>query len=211
VFHITYDNYTSIGKMGPAKGGSAFPTHLALTVAVLPFTKIQLEVGIDWMEPTDYPLFFNAKLGSPEGVLFKGSPALEVGIFNAGTKKGITDQNIAYFVTGRSLPAGLGRLHLSGYVGNGNTLKSSTGQVEKTGYMVGYDRGFVTIKSPEGEYTRFVFAGDYASGKNAIGGGGVGLYTYYTKNISILSGPVWFNDKGLNGGWKWTTQLDVNF
>jgi hypothetical protein len=60
------------------------------------------------------------------------------------------------------------------------------------------------------EYSRLVFAADWASGKNYIGGGGAGLYYYFTKYISLLTGPVFFNDKTINGEWKWTTQLDVN-
>jgi hypothetical protein len=28
--------------------------------------------------------------------------------------------------------------------------------------------------------------------------------------MSLLTGPVWFNERAINGDWKWTTQLDVN-
>ncbi|MBI1865160.1 MAG: EscU/YscU/HrcU family type III secretion system export apparatus switch protein, partial [Nitrospirae bacterium] len=67
-------------------------------------------------------------------------------------------------------------------------------------------------KDAEGnELSRLVFAVDYASGDNALGGGGAGLYYYFTKNVSLLTGPVWFNEEAINGKWKWTTQLDVNF
>lgn len=41
--------------------------------------------------------------------------------------------------------------------------------------------------------------------------GSVGLYYYFTKNVDLLSDPVWFNDTVTNGVWKWTTQLDINF
>jgi len=77
--------------------------------------------------------------------------------------------------------------------------------------MVAFDHGFLPVKDKEGnEFNRIVFAADYASGNNAIGGGGFGLYYYFTKDISLLTGPVWFNDQGINGKWKWTTQLDIN-
>jgi hypothetical protein len=49
-----------------------------------------------------------------------------------------------------------------------------------------------------------------ASGKNFIGGG-VGLYVYFTPDIDLLMGPVWFHDARLNGDMKWTVQLDINF
>lgn len=74
--------------------------------------------------------------------------------------------------------------------------------------MIAYDRAFMPVK--EGSFNRFVICGDYASGKNALGGGGFGLYTYFTKDIDVLTGPVWFNDEGVNSHWKWTIQLDIN-
>ena len=29
--------------------------------------------------------------------------------------------------------------------------------------------------------------------------------------IGLLVGPVWFNDRGLNGRMKWTAQTDITF
>ena len=46
---------------------------------------------------------------------------------------------------------------------------------------------------------------------NAIGGGGLRAYYFFTKDISLLNGPVWFNDHAFNGQWKWTTQVHINF
>ena len=68
------------------------------------------------------------------------------------------------------------------------------------------------VKDKEGkdEYNRLVLAADYASGNNVLGGGGVGVYYYFTKDISLLTGPVWFNEQDINGKWKWTIQLDIN-
>ena len=60
------------------------------------------------------------------------------------------------------------------------------------------------------EYNKLVLAADYASGNNVLGGGGVGVYYYFTKDISLLTGPVWFNEQDINGKWKWTIQLDIN-
>lgn len=207
-WHITYDSYFTVDKEGSEKGD--LPTDTGLTIGVLPFEKLNLEVGVDFMQPQDDPWMFNAKLGTPEGALFEGSPALNLGIFNVGTKKDVTDYNIVDFIAGKTLPWKLGRLFLGGYWGS-DTLKSSSGEVKDNGFMVGYDYGFLPVKDDKGEFNRFVLAADYASGKNAIGGGGVGLYTYFTRDIDLLTGPVWFEDQGLNGNWKWTVQLDINF
>lgn len=209
--HMTYDNYTSVGEKGTAGGGSAFPNDLGLTVGFLPWESFQGEVGFDWMEPTDDPLLLNAKIGVPEGALFTNAPALEAGVFNVGTRKGVTDLNVVDVVTGRTLPAGLGRLHLAGYAGNPKTLVDSGGVKEAAGFMVAYDRSFLDVKDPKGDFCRFDLAADYVSGRNAIGGGGVGLYYYFTKDLDVLAGPVWFNERALNGRWKWTTQVDLTF
>lgn len=207
--HIGVDNYFTVFRKA-ADGAGDFPTDLGLTVGVLPWSKFQMEIGIDTFEPSDDPLFFNTKLGTPENALFAGSPALNVGIFNVGTKSGLTDQNIVHGIAGKTLP-GIGRLFAGGYMGNDKTLRNANGEAEATGFMVGFDRGFAPVRETTGAgYSRVVLAADYASGRNVYGGGGVGLYWYFASNVSLLTGPVWFNEKAINGEWKWTTQLDVN-
>jgi len=210
VWHITYDNYFTVGKK--RKPGD-FPTDVGLTVGLLPYKKLNMEIGFDLLEPTEEPLFFNAKIGTPEGVLFDNAPAFNVGIFNVGTKKGVTDYDIVDFIAGKTLPAKMGRIFAAYYISATNTLKTTAtgGDGDNSGFMIAYDKGFYPVKDEQGEYNRFVFAADYASGKNYIGGYGPGLYVYFTRNVSLLTGPVWFNDKKLNGDMKWTIQLDVNF
>lgn len=202
-WHLGIDNYFTIDKKAASGDQGAFPTDVGITVGVLPFDKIQLEVGIDVLYPSDYPYYFNAKLGTPENSIFNGSPALNAGIFDVGIKSGVTDYNIVDFIIGKTLPCNLGRIHAGYYIGNSDVLVSSLGKKENDGFMAAYDRYLYKDKVSLGA--------DYASGKNYIGGGGVGIYYYFTKDISVLVGPVWYNDKGINGDMKWTTQLDVNF
>jgi hypothetical protein len=133
-----------------------------------------------------------------------------VGIINAGTKQDVTDYNIVYGVIGKTIP-NVGRLSAGPYVGNSKLLVNAEGKKENDGFMVAFDRGFMPVKDAEGnEFNRLVFAADYASGNNALGGGGAGLYYYFTPRISLLTGPVWFNEEAINGKWKWTIQLDIN-
>lgn len=200
--HVTYDNYITVGKRGLANGGQAFANDFGLTMGILPWQRLQMEIGFDVMEPTDDPVFFNAKLGTPEGGLWGWSPGMSVGIFNVGTNLGVTNQDIGDVAIGKTIPF-IGRITAGYYLGNGNVLRSSGGKKQNMGFMISWDR-FIYKDI-------FQLAGDYASGDNAIGGGGGGLYTYFTKNIDLLVGPVWFNDKGINGKMKWTIQLDVNF
>lgn len=208
VLHLGADNYFTVFRKASA-GGSDFATDYGLTLGVLPFEKLQLEIGVDLMEPSDDPLYFNAKLGTPEGALFTESPALNVGVFNVGTKRDVTDYNIGHVMLGKTIPL-LGRVFTGAYLGS-DTLVDADGKRENKGFMVAMDHGFYAVKDRAGdEYNRLVLAGDWASGDNALGGGGVGLYYYFTKNISLLTGPVFFNESAINGKWKWTVQLDIN-
>ncbi len=209
VVHIGVDNYFTVNRKAN-DGSGALGTDSGLTVGVLPFEKLQMEIGIDYIEPTDYPVSFNAKIGTPESALFTGSPALNLGIFNVGTEKGVNNQNIVYGVIGKTFPV-VGGLYGALYIGNGEVLVNKYGNKANTGFMVGMSTPILRSKTSEGEeYNKLVFAADYASGDNSIGGGGFGLYYYFTKDISLLTGPVWFNSEAINGKWKWTIQLDIN-
>lgn len=247
VWHIGVDNYFRLSRTQEELANGqfdSFPTDVGITVGVLPFEKLNMEVGIDGLFPGTrvHPalrsigrsMLFNAKLGTPEGAFFGDwFPAINVGIFNVGTKSELTDMNILDLIVGKSLGP-FGRIHGGGYYGNpgsalmreggckaGNTgftscgtlgLAGAKGTLDNAGGLVGYDYGFWKVKDKEGnEYNKWVFAADYASGKNFIGGGGFGMYHYFNKDISLLTGPVWFNDHVINGQWKWTVQLDINF
>jgi hypothetical protein len=209
VAHWGVDNYFTVFRKA-ANGAGDFPTDAGFTIGVLPGDKLKLELGVDLLEPSDYPVSFNAKLGYSEGGLFDGAPALQLGIANAGTESGVTNQNLVYLVVGKTIPH-FGRLSVAPYRGNPDLLVDAKGEKENTGVMVAFDRGFHPVKDAAGaEFNRFVIAADYASGENALGGGAVGLYYYFTPNVSLLTGPVWFNEEAINGEWKWTIQLDVN-
>ena len=200
VTHLGIDDYSTVGSTDSVP---QFPTDFGLTFGANLGSKLSAEYGVDVLTPGAYPLYFNAKLGFRENVISKSAPAVQLGFFNFGTKNNVTNQNIVYLTVGKSLPNGRTRVAASYYVGNDRVLRSSLGDKENTGYMVAFDHALVPGK--------WVIAGDYASGKNAIGGGGAGVYYYFTKDISLLAGPVWFNDEGINGAAKLTLQLDVNF
>jgi hypothetical protein len=200
VTHITLDTYSQVGK---ATSSDAFPTDFGLTWGANLSSKLSAEYGFDVLAPSGDPYYLNAKLGFKEGALSKNAPALQLGLFNFGTHSGVNNQDIVYLTVGKSLPNGETRVAASYYIGNGDVLRSSAGDKENTGYMVAADHALVP--------GRIVLAADFASGKNAIGGGGAGVYYYFTKDMSLLAGPVWFNDEGINGSSKLTVQLDINF
>jgi hypothetical protein len=221
VLHFGVDNYFTVlrnktsGNFDAQPG--AFGTDVGLTIGVLPWEKLQLEVGVDLIEPSpfgedgkDVPLSFNFKFGTPEGSLFNGSPGIAMGMFNIGTshdsstcKEGCgTNYNIADLIVGKTLGP-IGRVHIGGYYGNDNLLIDNNGAKNNKGLMFAWDRYIVKDKVQ--------LAADWATGQNAFGGGGVGVYYYFAPNASILVGPVWYTKPQFNGPMKWTTQLDVNF
>lgn len=208
VAHWGVDNYFTVFRKAEDGAGS-FPTDAGFTLGVLPGDRLKLEIGVDLIEASDYPAYFNAKLGYTEGGLFDGAPALQLGIANVGTKSGVTNQDLVYLVVGKTIPH-FGRLSVAPYRGNPDVLVDRKGDRDNTGWMAAFDRGFHPVQGPEGEFNRFVLAADYASGDNALGGGAVALYYFFTPNVSLLAGPVWFNEEAINGRMKWTIQLDIN-
>ncbi len=208
VGHWGVDNYFTVFRKAE-DGGASFPTDAGFTLGVLPGDQLKLEIGVDLIEASDYPVSFNARLGYTEGGLFDGAPALQLGIANLGTKSGVTNQDLVYLVVGKTIP-NVGRFSVAPYRGNPDVLVDAKGEKDNTGWMVAFDRGFHLVQGPEGDFNRFVLAADYASGKNALGGTGLALNYYFTPNVSLLTGAVWFNEEAINGKMKWTIQLDVN-
>ena len=200
VVHLGVDDYFTVGSTQPV---SQFPTDLGLTFGANLTSKLAAEYGFDVLAPGANPLYFNVKIGFREDVISKSAPAIQLGFFNFGTRDKVTNQNVVYLTVGKSLPNGRTRLAVSAYHGNQDVLVDGDSQVHNTGFMAAFDHAIVPGK--------WVLAGDYASGKNLIGGGGIGVYYYFTKDMSILTGPVWFNDQTLNGPMKMTVQWDVNF
>ena len=141
VWHIGVDNYFRLYQTQEDRDkmqGAALPTDVGLTVGVLPFEKLNMEAGIDYLGPATFAqdrlrsmgssVLFNAKLGTPEGA-FLGSwfPAFNVGIFNVGTKSQVTSMNIVDFLVGKTLGP-FGRIHGGGYYGNpGSVLMRENG------------------------------------------------------------------------------------
>ena len=206
--NLNIDNYFRV--VHPRKGDSAFPTDLGVTVGAFSWNNLQGEMGVDYIAGKHNPWYFSGKIGFDEGILCPNAPAVNIGIFNVGTKNsGLqrTNENVLDLIFGKSLPDCVGgKLYLGLFSGSRAMGKN------RRGVMIGYHRPFLLVKDGAGqEYHKLALCTDYASGKNTIGGGGCGLMYYFTPKISILTGPVWFNDHAINGKWKWSVQLDVTF
>ena len=196
-FHLGIDNYVA------AEGEGQAPLYvLGLTAGVIPSEVIQAEVGVDYMasglDPyDDFPLYFNAKVATPEGALFGGSPALAVGGYNFGTESDVTNQNIVYGLVAKTLPV-VGRFSLGYFTSNEDVIGDDNSDI-----LASWDRTLTEI-SP-----KLWAAVDYQGGDSALGALSFGLSWAFADNVSVIAGYDIYNNSDLND--TFTTQLDINF
>jgi hypothetical protein len=209
--HITYDTYV-------AEKGILQNTY-GLTVGVLPFEKLQGEIGFDLFYPTlskfteDFAQV-NAKLTLPENAFGEWQPGVSFGIANAGFKTDVSNYDLLHLSIGKTLPV-VGAVAIGGYYGAGSKLlwTGSDGNVNRAGFMASWTSPDIKIGRPG--LDKLIFLADFASGKNWMGAVGGGLGLYFTPAIDILTGPVVFLDKDFydaaaGTNFLWTVQLDVD-
>lgn len=219
--HLGIDNYfraTGVPK-ATAASRDANVMDIGLTAGVLPFEKIQMEVGFDYLaianDPNDnHPVSFNAKIGTPEDSLFPFSPALALGIYNAGPTQSaanapgvVSGQNIIYALAARTLPI-VGRLSAGGYSGSKKALvdtRFDAAKAQNTGVLLSWDRTMTEISD------KLWLAVDYMSGNNVDGAVNVGFSWSFSKNVSVIFAYDIYKEKAIAGNNTFTTQLDINF
>lgn len=207
--HLTYDSY--VGEQGMLQN------TYGLTVGVLPYEKVQAEVGFDLFYPgftADY-LQLNGKVTVVEGAAGEWSPGLSLGVANYGFKKDVSDYGLVYLALSRTVGAA-GTVALGGYSGAGSKLlwTGSDGKKTSTGFMASYTSPDINLDLTG--LKKVTLGVDYASGKNWFGGLGAAAAFYFTDAIALLTGPVILNDKdlykaGYGTNFMWTVQLDVDF
>ncbi len=215
--HITYDTYFWRGATAGQPGSPLYPIDTGLTMGVLPFQSVNLEVGFDLLLPSPNPLLLNAKLGIREGLLFHRSPSLAVGVFGVGTRASTsvapgTDFDVVYGQVQETLPWG-GYLSAGGYYGAGARILwlGSDGTEHRGGFMGAVAGPDIMLNLPG--LKKLVLVADVQTGENVFGAGGPGVYLYFNDAIDLLTGPVWFTDPALQPGGRnllWTLQLDVD-
>ena len=221
VFHLNSDVYFRT-RSEPSGSMKAPIFMIGPTIGLLPWEKLQLEVGFDLMFQGDtsldtYPIYFHGKLGTPEDALFKWSPALVAGAYNLGVKSGLTTQNIGYAMVGRTLPY-VGRLQVGYFYAHDALFTDEKGEASNHGVLAAWDRTMKEI-SP-----KLWLAVDYQGSKSWIGALSFGLAWSFTDAISmILAYDLYVNRKQIVGAPAGspaplvagrdtiTVQLDINF
>jgi hypothetical protein len=216
--HLTYDTYFWKGTAAGQAGSPLYPITTGLTMGVLPFDNLQLEVGFDLLLPSSDPLLLNAKLGVPEDKLFAFQPSLAFGIYGAGTKQSTdttlgTDYNVLYAQVQHSIPGIGGFLSVGGYYALQDKLfQASDGSgTYRSGFIGGAGSPDININAPW--LQKITVTADVQTGKNAFGAASGALNFFFTDKIAVLTGPVYFFDPGSQPGgrqWMWTMQLDID-
>ncbi len=216
--HLNFDSYIRLSKHD---GNTANVIDVGPTFGILPFEKIQAEIGFDYIDSgtssgaDTHPFYLNAKVGTPEDSLFKYSPAIAVGIYNVGTKfhksdaaapnpGDMTKQDIVYGLVARTLPV-VGRITAGGYHGSASVLTDENGKSANDGVMLSWDRTMTEISD------KLWMAVDYMSGKNMNGALNFGVSWAFSKNVSVILGYDIYNNTKTGGKNTITTQVDINY
>lgn len=232
VFHLTADMYLP-AKSDDEQGSTTVNqrphtiTNLGLTVGVLPFEKVQLEIGFDYIAGFDYsdrggfdldnyPMYFNAKLGIPEGAFGQYFPGIAVGGYMVGTKddgearagrdpKPGTDYNIAYAKVAKTFEP-LGRFSVGYYRGNKKLLVDENGNEEEDGVLLCWERVMSEISD------KLWLSVDYMGGDNSLGAVSYGFSWKFSPNVSVIFAYVDQTNDKLAFVEDWfTVQVDIDF
>ena len=211
--HLGIDNYIRTSRINGVRGSGIF--DLGFTTGMLPFEKLQGEIGIDYLSMgdnvyDDHPIYFNAKLGFPENALFKNAPAFAVGAYNFGLKKNLTNYNIIYAEIAKTLPV-VGRISVGYYTGNDKILVDEVLKKVNSGILLSWDRTMKEISD------KLWLAVDYQGGKNYLGAFNFGASWSFSSNVSLILGYDIYNNKNAyyntnnQNANTFTAQIDINF
>lgn len=212
--HLTTDVYVPTKKPRGVRPGTV--TNLGLTYGLWHTVdkKVGVEVGFDHIEGT-YPLYLNAKVGSPEGAFGENSPALCAGLYSVGmnrngeartgrTAKTGTDYDIYYAKAAKTFKQ-LGRLSAGWYTGNRKLLVDENGNPDEDGVMLAWERGLPEI------HEQLALSIDYMSGNSSSGALAYGFAWTFTPGISVSFGFVDQNNDKIAPGNTFVVEVDIDF
>lgn len=213
--HLDFDTYFA--------EQNALQIDNGLLIGILPFEKLQGEVGFDLFYPggTLKYLQLNGKLTLPEGALGKWSPGVSAGIQGAGFKKDFSNYHLLHADLGKTFDR-IGTFTVGAYYGAGSRLlwTGSDGKAHRAGFEGSYVSPDIVVNRTG--LNKLNVLADVATGRNWYGAVALGVEAYFTPAIGVITGPVFFQDRDLykaaphvtgNTGadWMWTVQLDVDF
>jgi hypothetical protein len=204
VFHITADYYLPTEQ---TTTGARIPpvTNTGLTVGILPFKKLNAEVGFDHksglVRADDYPLYLNGKVGMPENAFGTFFPAIAAGIYDVGTKSDVTNNDVIYGKVAKTFV--VGRFSLGYFTGNEKLLLDADGRKDNRGLMAVWERTMSEI-SP-----KLWLCAEYMGTNSGYGTMNLGGAWKFADNVGLLAGYDLYNNADIPS--TFTLQVDIDF
>jgi len=207
--HVTADVYMPVGKNADGSQPNTI-TNTGLTFGILPFNKLRAELGVDYKtgygDLDSHPVYFNGKLGIPEDAYGPYFPALAAGLYDIGTSSGNTDYNIIYGKAAKTIKIkdfSLGRFSAGYFWGNGELLINGDGGRDNNGILAAWERTMTEIND------KLWVCVEYQGTRSGYGSLNLGCSWQFTKNISVLTGYEFYNNRDLAD--TVTVQVDINY
>ncbi|MBI3996439.1 MAG: hypothetical protein HY352_02145 [Candidatus Omnitrophica bacterium] len=206
--HLTSDFYVPTEQNGDGSRANTI-TNLGLTLGVLPWKSVNAELGFDVKSGggglDDWPVYFNAKIGTPEDLLGPWFPALAVGIYDVGTKHNRTTNNVIYGKAAKTIKVkdlSLGRVSVGYFTGDPNLLINGTKR-DNDGLLFAWERVMTELSD------KLWVAVDYQGSRSAYGALNLGFSWKFSENVSTIFAYDLYNDRDLAG--TYTVQVDIDF
>lgn len=208
VLHTTTDVYIPVERDG-SRNRPDVVTNLGLTAGILPFEKLNAEVGFDnktgYGPLDDYPVYFNAKVGIPENVFGNHFPALAVGVYDVGTKHNKTDNDVYYVKAAKTFfidRFSLGRFSGGYFNGNSKLLLDQNGNADHDGFFGAWERTLPEISD------KLWICVEYQGTHSSYGTWNYGFSWKFADNVSVIFGIDSYNNKNLAD--TFTMQVDID-
>ena len=208
VWHITSDMYAAV-KDDAAGNRVPSVTNIGLTVGVLPFKRVNMEIGFDHKSGLgtldSYPMYGNIKIGIPENAFGNGWPAMAAGVFDVGTKGNRTDFDVVYGKIAKTLSVGgvtLGRFSAGYFMGNEKLLFDMKGEKDNSGPLAAWERTVTEVSD------KLWICVEYMGTESAYGTLNAGVSWKFANNVSMIGGYDIFNNADLVN--TVTVQVDID-
>ena len=213
--HITADVYIPVERNQDGTRPNTI-TNTGLTFGLLPFKYINAEAGFDYKTGygnlDSYPIYFNAKLATPEEA-FKGMfqyaeylPAVAGGIYDVGTKVDKTDDDVVYVKAAKTIKIkdlNLGRFSVGYFWGNDKLLLNQDNEKDADGILAAWERTITEISD------KLWVCVEYQGSRSAYGALNLGFSWQFTPSTSVIVGYQFYNNRNLAD--TATIQVDINY
>lgn len=207
-WHLTADFYMPTESNSDGTRPNTI-TNAGLTVGILPFKKLNAEIGFDhktgYGDLDKYPMYFNAKVGIPEGSYGKFFPAIAVGVYDIGTESDKTNFDVVYGKVAKSFSFkgfDLGRFSAGYFSGNSKLLVHGS-KKDNDGALIAWERTMKEISD------KLWVCVEYQGSRSSYGTLNLGFSWKFADNVAVLVGYDIANDPDLAN--TVSIQTDIDF